>query len=421
MTSAPTAATQRPVQPQFPVEKCRSQFPSLNRKIDGTPAIYLDGPAGTQVPQSVADAIRQTILHHNANTHGHFVTSDESQAVVDAALTAAADFVGASDPHEIVYGQNMTTLTFQFSRALAQTWKPGDNIVVTRLDHDANFSPWKLAANDAGIELRIVDVEPNDATLCLDKITAVIDGKTRLVAVTCASNAVGSRTPVKQIAEAAHASGALVYLDAVHYAPHDLIDVADWNCDFLTCSTYKFFGPHIGLVWARRELLESLSPYKVRPATEEIPYRWMTGTANFACLAGATAAIDYMADIAPGSATTRRDKLRNSFGAIVAYESHLATAMIKGLNAIDGGSVHGISDPARIADRVPTIGFTKTGTTSHAMAERLGNQQIFAWSGHYYAIELIEQLGLEPNGMLRLGLMHYNTIDEVKRTLEVLA
>src|ERR1700722_15940014 len=279
------------------VAACRRQFPGLARQVNGRPAAFLAGPGGSQVPRLVIDAVADCLLHRNANDGGAFATSREVGALVDAARGAVADLLGTRDPDELVFGPNMTTLTFALSRALARTWRPGDEVVVPRLDHDATVSPWVLAAADAGATVRFLDIDPTDCTLRLDLLPTLLNDRTSLVAVVLASNAVGTVNPVREVIAAARRVGALVFVDAVHAVPHRLIDVAALGADFLTCSCYKFFGPHLGILWGRRDLLERLPAYKVRPAPDSGPGRWMTGTPCFEAIAGPPAAVDYLASL----------------------------------------------------------------------------------------------------------------------------
>jgi cysteine desulfurase family protein (TIGR01976 family) len=406
------------------VAELRAQFPALCRQAAGKDAVFFDGPAGTQVPQRVIDRIADYLSRHNANHDGVFATSVESDEVLDRAHRAAADFVGTDDPGSIAFGANMTSLTFALSRALARTWREGDEIVLTRLEHDANFTPWVLAAEDSGAVVRYIDIDPADCTLCLDQYADAISDRTRLVAVGCASNAVGTVNPVEQICEWARQAGALSFLDAVHYAPHDLIDVTGWGCDFLICSAYKFFGPHVGLMYGRRELLESLQPYKLRPAPDTLPGRWMTGTQNHECIAGTAEAIDYIADIGRQSGdapTSRRQALQRAYREIRAYEDSMLVRLIDGLEQIPGVKVWGITDRERLPDRLPTVSITHDRVTAKSLAERLAAEGIFVWHGNYYALPLTERLGVEPDGMVRIGLVHYNTPEEIDRLLSVLA
>ncbi|MCE9527348.1 MAG: cysteine desulfurase-like protein [Planctomycetales bacterium] len=403
------------------VPSLRSQFPALARREGGKPAVFLDGPAGTQVPQAVIDAMSHYLSHCSANHGGLFPTGRESDALLDEVHRGLADFVGADDPDEIVFGQNMTSLTFAFSRALARTWKPGDEIVVTLLDHDANVTPWVLAARDAGIKVQYVRFRSEDCTLDVDDFRSKINSRTRLVAVGCASNATGGLNPVRQIADWGHQAGALVFADAVHFAPHGLVDVKGLGVDFLACSAYKFFGPHIGILWGKRQLMELLEAYKVRPASNALPSKWMTGTQSHESMAGALAAVEYLAGIgrslANDSSLPRRQALGKAYESIVPYERSLVAKLLKGLAEMPEIKVFGITDSSRLSERVATVSFTHSRFTSAQLAERLGSRGIFAWHGNYYALNLSEQLGNEPHGMLRVGLVHYNTGEEVERLL----
>ena len=406
------------------IQECRNQFPALSREHNGKPAVFLDGPAGTQVTQSVIDAISHYYCTCNANHGGQFATSRESDALTEQAHQALADFVGADDWKEIVFGANMTTLTFAFSRAVARTWSEGDNIVVTRLDHDANVSTWALAARDHGVEVRYAEINKADCTLDVTDLKSKIDQRTRLVAVGLASNSSGSINPVQEITSYAKQFNAQVFIDAVHYAPHRLIDVHEIGCDFLACSTYKFYGPHIGVLWAKSEILESLEAYKVRPSSTTIPEKWMTGTQNFASLCGSRAAVDYLADLgrtlANDGSLQRRQALQIAYRAIATYEDELCLKLLSGLASIDGLQVYGITDISQLEDRVPTVSVTHPKLSASQLAFELGERGIFVWDGNYYALELTEQLSLEPDGMVRLGLVHYNTMEEVDRLLDAL-
>jgi cysteine desulfurase family protein (TIGR01976 family) len=314
----------------------------------------------------------------------------------------------------------MTSLTFALSRALGQTLNPGDRVLVTRLDHDGNVRPWVLAARDAGAEVGFVDVRPEDCTLDLDDLARRLQGRVRLLAVTCASNIVGSLTDVRKITRLAHDAGALVYLDAVHYAPHGPIDVQDWGCDFLACSAYKFFGPHVGILWGRRELLESLPAYKLKPAADTLPDRWMTGTQNHEGLAGVAAAVDYLAELG-GPARSVRERLLGAMERIRAHEAGLVRRLLDGLAARPRFRVWGITQAADLGRRVPTVAITATDRTPAQLAEHLAAREIYAWNGNMYALELVERLGLQKSGgVLRLGLVHYNTPEEVDQVLTAL-
>jgi cysteine desulfurase family protein (TIGR01976 family) len=406
------------------LELCRRQFPALSRRVGDRLAAFFDGPGGTQVPQRVIDAVSHYLAHSNANYGGQFATSQESDRMLDEAHRGLADFLGADDPRTIVFGQNMTSLTLALSRSLARTWRAGDEIVVTRLDHDANVSPWVLAARDAGATVRFAGIRPEDCTLDLEELRHLINERTKLVAVGCASNATGGINPVRDIADWAHAVGAKVFLDAVHFAPHGLIDVQAWGCDFLACSAYKFFGPHVGVLWGRRELLESLDAYKVRPAPLDLPAKWMTGTQSHESIAGALATVDYLADLgrllAASDSLTRRAALREAYREIGLYERWLVKRLLAGLAGMPDLQVFGITDPACLDQRVATVSFTHERFTAGQLAQRLGQHGFFVWHGNYYALNLTEALGLEPEGMLRVGLVHYNTQAEVERLLEAL-
>lgn len=399
----------------FDVSAVRARFPALQRSDQARTPIFLDGPGGTQVPQSVVDALVDYLLRCNANCGGAFRTSCDSDALLTEAHRAAADLFHASSPEETIFGQNMTSLTFHLSRSLAREWKPGDVVLLTRLDHDANVRPWVLAARDAGAEVRFVAVRP-DGSLDEEDFRRKLDDRVKLFALTCASNAIGTRPAVGRLAQEAKQAGALVYLDAVHFAPHALIDVQQWPCDFVACSAYKFFGPHVGLLWGRRELLQSLSPYKVRPAPDTLPGRWMTGTQNHEGIAGTLAAIDYLASL--GTGHSRRERLVSAFSAIEAHETRLAEQMLAGLAEIRGVHVWG---PQQATGRTPTFGITLNGLSAADVARRLAAEDVFVWAGHFYAVELVEQLGVcNLGGFVRLGLVHYNNSEEVQRTVRLL-
>ncbi len=406
------------------LDQCRRQFPALSRLQHGRPVAYLDGAAGTQVPRRVMDAMCDYLSHRNANHGGLFPTSRESDALLDAAHRAVADLLGADDPDTLVFGPNMTTLTFAFSRALSRTWKPGDEVLVTRLDHDANVTPWVRAAEDVGAVVRYVEFHREDCTLDLDDLRSKLSDRTRLVAVGCASNAVGTINPVREIARWAHEAGAEVFLDAVHYAPHALVDVQDFGCDYLACSAYKFFGPHAGILWGRRQRLEELPAYKVRPAPDTLPGKWMTGTQSHEAIAGVLAAVDYLTElgraVAGDDSLTRRAALAQAYAAIGEHEAALLRRLLAGLSEIEGVKVYGIVDSPRLDQRMPTVALTHARRTSAELAEYLGERSVFAWHGHYYALNLTETLGLEPQGMLRIGFVHYNTDEEADRATALL-
>ena len=403
----------------FDPDKIRSQFPALQRQVAGEAAVYLDGPAGSQVPLVVANAVRDYLLHDNANSHGNFVTSERTDALAKAADSAAVDFVGGDAGDHVAFGPNMTSLTFSFSRALARTWRAGDEIIVTRLDHDANITPWVLAARDAGVTVRRVPFDTVNTRLDIHALEGMLNARTRLVAVGAASNATGTVNPLAAIAKMAHAVGAELFVDAVHYAPHRLLDVKAWGCDYLACSAYKFFGPHIGLLWGRSERMQELSCYKLRAADDCLPDRWMTGTPAYEGLAGTLAAIDYLADLVPAEGD-RRQRLTQSFAAIETYENKLCRQLIEGLQAMDGVRIHGMVDPASTAERAPTVAFSHPLVSAEQISKTLGQQGIFSWWGNYYALDVTADLGLDPEGMVRLGILHYNTASEIERLLRAL-
>ena len=395
----------------------RGRFPALAREQDGRPVVYADGPGGTQVPRGVIDAMVAYLERSNANSHGAFATSEETDVVLEAAHRGAADLLGA-DPDEVVFGPNATSLLFAVSRAIGRTLSPGDEVVVTRLDHDANVRPWVRMAEDAGATLRWVDLRSEDATLDLASFDAALSPRTKLVAFTLASNAVGSRTPAVELAARAHAVGALVAMDAVHATPHGPIDVAALGADILACSPYKFFGPHLGTLFARRELLASWPAYKVRPATEELPGRWETGTQNHEGLAGFVATIDYLEGLAAAGGAGRRERLLDAMRRVEAHEARLSERFLRGIADLPRVELFGIADPARVAERCPTFALRIEGEHPHGTAERLAARGIYVWDGNYYALELMERLGLqERGGAVRIGFCHYTTEDEVDRVL----
>ncbi|HXT86897.1 MAG TPA: cysteine desulfurase-like protein [Verrucomicrobiae bacterium] len=397
----------------------RAQFPSLKQIINGHPAAFLDAPAGTQVPQQVIDAFRDYFENSNANTCGAFATSRRTDAMIAGARRAMADFFNC-EPAEVFFGPNMTTLTFALARGIGRDLQSGDEIVVTALDHDANVAPWR-ALEDRGVVIRQVDIHEEDCTLDMADFRRNITPRTKLVAVGYASNAVGTINPVREIIRLAHDAGALAFIDAVHYAPHGTIDVRELDCDFLACSPYKFFGPHMGCIYGKRELLMRFRPYKVRPAPEYLPDRWESGTQIHEGLAGVTASINYMAALGrkcDSSATTRRAALVSAHRAMRGHEMSLAAEMVRGLLAIPSLRFYGISDPSRFAERVPTVAVRLANRTPLECAKFLGDRGIFTWDGNYYALNLTERLGVEKTGgLLRIGLVHYNTAEEVSRLL----
>lgn len=425
------------------IDAVRARFPALTREHEGRPYVFLDGPGGTQVVDAVIEAVVDYYRTSNANSGGAFPTSERSDALVAEARATLADFLGAPSPETIKFGANMTTLTFHVSRSIAASLRPGDEIVVTVLDHEANVSPWRLAARDRGLVVRTVDIHPEDGTLDLDELRALLGDRTRLVAVGYASNAIGTVNPVAEIVRLAHAVGAMVYVDAVHWAPHGPIDVVALDADFLVCSAYKFFGPHLGVLYGKLEHLERLPAYKVRPAHD----RWETGTGNFEGIVGAAAAVEYIAWLgrafggsaagsgsvsAPVASATasaavsepsaerldRRRAIVAGMTAIRAHELELFRRLLDGLDSIGGVRLVGITDRARLTERAPTAALTIAGVHPRDAAAALGREGIATWDGDFYARALIERLGLaEGGGVLRAGLVHYNTPAEVDRFL----
>jgi cysteine desulfurase family protein (TIGR01976 family) len=405
----------------------REHFPALRR-----PVIYLDNPGGTQIAQESIEQINTYLTQHNANHGGAFATSRESDALVDEARSAAADFLNAARPEEIIFGPNMTSLTFNLSRSLARTLQPGDTLVVTRLDHDANISPWKLVAEERGCHLHWVDFHREDGTLDLEGIAKALELKPRLVAVGHASNALGTINPIAKIVEMAHAAGALVYVDAVQYAPHGPIDVQALGCDFLAVSSYKFFGPHAGVLYGKYELLDELTAYRVRPAPTEPPGKFETGTGNFEGIAGVLGAIEYLewvgetygepyAEKYQDRYQGRALKLKQAMSAIRAYEFEISRAVLDILEETPGATLYGLRDPQRLDERVPTFAFNLQGKHPLEVAERLGQDNINVWNGNYYALAVTEHLGVETSGgMVRVGPVHYNTVDEINKFRETL-
>lgn len=411
----------------FDVSALRREFPALNQVIDGQMPVYFDNPGGTQVPQTVIDAMRDYLVEANSNTHGPFRTSRLTDETIAGARQAMADMLNAPSPDQIVFGPNMTSLTFQMSRAIGQTLSAGDEIVVTRMDHDANISPWLLMARDRGVEVRWTDFDVETGRLDYEHMGSLMTPRTKLVACVYASNALGTINEVTRVVEMAHSVGAYAYIDAVQHAPHGPTDVTVLDVDFLVCSSYKFFGPHVGILYGKREHLESLPAYKVRPASDQAPDRWETGTMNHEGLAGVTAAVNYLAsvgerygidDTQTGGVTGRRRNLRQGLLAIKQYEQTLSRAVLDGLDAIPGVEIRGIADREELAQRVPTIIFTVDGKQPDAVAEALGEAGVYVWDGNYYALAVMERLGYEgTGGMVRVGPVHYNTTDEVDRFL----
>jgi cysteine desulfurase family protein (TIGR01976 family) len=414
----------------------RRYFPSLKLEVNGKQAIYFDNPGGTQVAQQVIDATVTYFREANANSHGAFLTSNRTDQIIADARSAMGDLLHAASPNEIVFGPNMTTLTFAFSRAIGKTLQPGDEIVVTILDHDANVAPW-LALQERGVIIRTVDVLSDNVTLDMEDMRSKITDRTRIVAVGYASNAVGTINDIATIIRWAHEVGALAWIDAVQFAPHGPIDVQALDADFLVCSSYKFFGPHLGILYGKAEYLENFPAYKVRPASDSIPDRWETGTQNHEGLAGLVGVIDYLAMIGreqsnryremfsaqseAGSYQGRQLELKIALQAMMDYERGLSAQLLAGLREIKGLQVYGITDTQQLTWRVPTICCNIEGHSPRELAEHLASQGIFSWDGNYYALGIMERLELESKGgALRLGMAHYNTINEIDRVMECL-
>lgn len=412
------------------VSNIRAGFPALQQTVNGKPVFFFDSPGGSQIHGSAIEAIERYLVTMNSNAHGAFSHSARTDEVTHEARNALADFLNAPRPEEIVFGPNMTTLTFRISQAVGRTMKPGDEIVVTKLDHDANISPW-LALREKGIIVRFVDFDPADCTLDMNGMEQAINHNTKVVALGYASNSVGTINHVKAVTEMAHEMGAWVFVDAVHYAPHGPIDVVELGCDFLACSAYKFFGPHLGILYGRYELLDQLPALKVVPAGDSPPEKFETGTNNFEGICGAAAAVNYLASVGDsfggefkrefGTMTGRRQNLKAGMCSIRAYEKQLCSELLEGIAEVPGIEVYGICDLEKLDQRVPTVSFTLQGLSPREIACRLNEKNIFVWDGHFYAVAAVERLGLlERGGLVRVGICHYNTTREVETLIESL-
>ncbi len=406
-----TTAASSPA-PTTSVESIRSLFPALERRHRGSPVAYFDGPGGTQVPRVVVEAMADYLLHHNANTHWAYPTSAETDAALAAAREALADFLGGR-PAEVAFGANMTTLTFHLGRALGRRWSPGDEIVVTELDHHANVDPWRQLARERGLVVRAVRFRPETGQLDMGDLAAAIGPRTRLLAIGAASNALGTINDVRRAADLARSSGALVFVDAVHYAPHVPVDVAGLGADFLACSAYKFYGPHVGVLWGRQALLEELDLPKLEPSPENAPDRVETGTQNHEGIVGAAAAVDFLASLAEGPG--RRARLGAAMAALHARGQQLVERLWAGLTAIPGVTVYG---PPPTEPRTPTVAFTVRGTTSEDVARALADRALFVSSGDFYATTVVRRLGHSEDGVARAGCACYTTPEEVDRLIE---
>jgi cysteine desulfurase family protein (TIGR01976 family) len=403
----------------------RAHFPALARTYNGKSLVYFDGPGGTQVTQSCIDGMADYLTRCNANHGGAFISSVESDEILMAAHESMADFLNARLSSEVFFGQNMTSLTFAFSRAIGRTLQPGDEIILTYLDHDANFTPWRLMAEDRGVTVNVVAIDPADCTLRMSDFARYLNPNTKLVAVGYASNAVGTINPVKEIVSMAKSVGALTYIDAVHYAPHGPIDVQDIGCDFLACSPYKFFAPHLGAVYGRQELLDQLTAYKVRPADNRPPWKWETGTQSHESLAGLVGTMKYLewlgttyGQVTGAYRSERSAIVHAAMRAIQSHEAALKVQMLNGLMTLSKTRIYGITAHDRLDERVPTFAIRMEHHHPLEIAQFLAERAIAVWSGNYYAMNLTEQLGVEDlGGMVRIGIAHYNTAEEVDRLL----
>lgn len=411
------------------LSEIRDQFPAVSR-----PVIYFDNPGGTQIARQSLARMLDYLENTNANHGGHFATSRASDALVEEARLAAAEFLNAARPEEIIFGPNMTSLTFRISRALGQTFNAGDTVVVTRLDHDGNIMPWVRMAEDRQMNVRVVDFDPETGMLDMNQLTQLMEERPKLVAVGYASNALGTINPLRQIIRLAHQAGALVYVDAVQYAPHGPIDVQALGCDFLVCSAYKFFGPHLGVLYGHYDLLDSLNAYRVRPAPADPPGKFETGTNNFEGIAGLLGALEYLewvgktfgdelVDLFSEDYQGRRLTFKTAMSAIRSYEYELSRAFLETLTQIPGLRIYGPQHPRRLDLRVPTFSFTIEGHSAESVAQALGDQNIYVWDGNFYALSVTQRLGLEypGGGLIRAGAVHYNTIEEIHKLGEALS
>lgn len=397
------------------VDEIRSHFPALHRVHNGQPVAYFDGPGGTQVPRQVVRAMEDYLLYHNANTHWRYPTSEETDALIASSRETLAMFVnGRAD--EIAFGQNMTSLTFHVARAFGRQWRTGDEVILTELDHHGNVAPWTALERDYGVNVRMVKMRIADGTLDWDDLEAAFTSRTRLLAINAASNALGTITDVTRATELAHSRGALSFIDAVHYSPHVLTDVQAIGCDFLACSAYKFYGPHIGVLWGKRDLIESLDAPRLAPAPQESPERLETGTQNHEAIVGAAAAIDFLTSFAQTKNDNRRESLRAVFDAVHARGAALHTKLYESLSVLDGITIYGPKPGA--SPRTPTLSFTLRGTSTDDVAIALAKRGVFVSNGDFYAATIVERLGLMPEGLVRVGCSCYTSEDEVDRLID---
>ena len=415
----------------YDIEQIRGKFPALNIKDSGVRRIYFDNPAGTQVPIEVIEALQKCMIESNANIQGGFETSNRVDKILDEFHQSMADFLNATSSEEIIFGQNMTTLTLHISRSIGRLLSKGDEIILSRMDHDANISPWLLLAEDIGLSVKWLSFDTEKYEFDLNCLENLLSDKTKLICIGGASNLLGTINDIKSICKIAKKANALTYIDAVQLAPHVSIDVQDIDCDFLVCSAYKFFGPHQGILWGKRKLLKSLSPYKVRPATSELPGCFETGTQSHEGMAGTTAAVNYFAWIGREYAESYQieNKYKNertkfvhaALDYLFEYEKILTIDLIEGLQNIKNVQVQGITEKNALDRRLPTVSFSVSGLSPSRIAEGLAKENIFVWSGHSYALEVVKSLNLlDEGGVLRTGPVHYNTINEIHEFLEIL-
>ena len=407
----------------FPIQEVRAQFPALALTDEGKARVYLDNPAGTQVPQMVVDAVSHAFVHSNANLGGFFKTTEAAGQVVLDAHRAMADFLGGSED-EIIIGANMTSLTYHMSRTLGRTFQAGDEIIVTRMDHEGDVSPWLQMAEDFGLVVRWLPFNEETWQIEEEALVGLLNSRTKLLALNYASNLTGSINEVAKLTARAKSVGALVYVDAVQFAPHGLVDVNELGCDFHACSSYKFFGPHLGILWGRRELLLELEAYKCRCSTTQLPEKFETGTPQIELLAGLTTTVDYYDWLGRemGAVGSRRAAIVEAVDRAIAYENVLMARLISGLKALPGVNIHGITNDNRFSDRVPTVSITHDKKTPDEIAKSLSDKNVFVWSGHNYAFEVVRQLGIdEDTGVVRIGAAHYNTLEEIEACLEAVA
>lgn len=408
---------------KFPIETVRNNFPALSRTAGNQAPVVFDNPAGTQLPQRVIDAVSEAMVTASSNLGGYFASSRAADGIWLRAHEAMAEMLGASSMREIIIGPSMTTLTLHLSRSIGRTLTAGDEIILTRMDHEGDVSPWLLLAEDLGLVVKWLPFNTESWRIEADDLSALLSDRTRLLALNYASNLTGSINQVSELTRIAKQAGALVYVDAVQYVPHGLPDVNAIGCDFLACSAYKFYGPHLGIVWGREALLAELEPYKCRCSSDGLPERFETGTTQTELLAGLEATIGYLEWLgeATGHQGSRRAKLEGAYQEVSAYETTLTAQLIAGIQQIPGTTMHGITNPNQIAERVPTVSFTHERVPTHAFAEALAAQNIYIWSGHNYAWEVVQHLGLdESQGVVRVGIAHYNTAAEVDTVLAAL-